>query len=162
MKPRPIVHLLLLTLGLSVLAGCTSSVPSGKWEVVPGVQQDFEAGRILPDHTYYYLGSSAAPDSVIAISHQFTLRTRVWAQVDLNAEVLGGWLNWYRTEKFNPCEYYGGVILAPDGQQAGVWYSQNIINTIRMPEPGVLEVFQPHTPSGPTCGSHDDRGLRGD
>ena len=32
-----------------------------------------------------------------------------------------------------------------------LWYSQNIVNIVRMPEPGVLQVFQPHAPAGHTC-----------
>lgn len=126
------------------------------------MQQLFESGTLLPDHTYYYLGSYTAPNTIIAISNQFTLRTRVWAQVDLTGEMLNGWLQWYRTEHYGPgCEYRGGVIRTPDGRQAGVWYSQNSINLIFMPEPGVLEVYQPRTIGGGTCGQNDDGGSSG-
>ncbi len=156
MKAITMKSFLFLMLSGILLAGCAAKVPSGKWEVTPGVQQAFEAGTILPHHTYYYLGSSSAPDSVIAIDNHYTLRTKVWAQVDLTKERLNGWLNWYRTEPARDCEYYGGVILTPDGKQAGVWYSQNIINIIQMPEPGVLVVYQPHSVSLETCGSPDD------
>ena len=140
----------------TLLVGCTATGPAGKWETDLGVQQAFEAGQVFPDHTYYYLGSIAAPGYVIAINNRFTLRTRVWAQVDMTEQKLNGWLSMYQTKRFTGCEYYGGVILTSDGQQAGLWYSQNSINIIRMPEPGVIEVYQPHTISGATCGAEHD------
>lgn len=151
-----IFSFLLLMLVGAFSTGCAANGPGGRWEVAAGVQQEFESGRILPDHTYYYLGSSSAPDSIIAINNQFTLRTRVWAQVNLTQEMFNGWLNWYRTDYVRGCEYHGGVILTPDGRKAGVWYSQNIFNIIRMPEPGVLEVFQPHSFAMATCGAQND------
>jgi hypothetical protein len=156
MQNLHIFRFLLLFLVCTFLAGCAAKVPGGKWEVDLSVQQAFESGTVFPDHTYYYLGSVSAPGSIIAINNRIALRTRVWAQVEMNEEILNGWLNWYRTEKTTGCEYYGGVILTPDGQQAGLWYSQNIINIIRMPEPGVIEVYQPHSISGATCGAAYD------
>ena len=150
MKTRHSFHIYdfsLLILGFAFfVGGCTAAVPTGKWEVDTGVQRSFEAGTLLPDHTYYYLGSYSRPDTVIAINNQYALRdNHVWAKVDeMSEKVLKGWLNLYRTTGPAAFNYYGGVILAPDGQQAGIWYSKGIINIIRMPEPGVLEVFQPH------------------
>jgi hypothetical protein len=144
---------LVILSSLILLSGCTAQVPTGRWETDTRVQESFEAGTLLPAHTYYYLGSFTAPDSVIAIDNRFTLRTRVWAQADVSAEMLNGWLNWYRTDNFRRhCPYYGGVILTPDGQQAGIWYSPDIRNIIRMPEPGVLEVYQPTSLTGRRCG----------
>ena len=152
-----LIRLFLALLTAAVLAGCVVGPPGGKWEVESGVLELFESGTILPDHTYYYLGSSAAPDSIIAISNQVTLRTRVWAQVEMSKELLNGWLSWYRTEHYGPgCDYRGGIILTPGGRQAGLWYSQNVINIVRMPEPGVIEVYQPHSISGGTCGKSND------
>ncbi|MBV5319180.1 MAG: hypothetical protein JZU50_15410 [Desulfobulbaceae bacterium] len=156
-RPHLTRTLLLLLSWTILLAGCAAQVPAGRWETDPRVQKSFEAGTLLPNHTYYYLGSYTAPDSVIAIDNRFTLRTRVWAQVDISEQMLNGWLNWYRTENFGwSCPYQGGVILTPDGQQAGIWYSRNIINIIRMPEPGVLEVYQPVTITGRRCEERRD------
>jgi len=158
MQPQPGHRLFILILGcLLLLTGCTAQVPAGSWEVDAEVKRSFEAGTLLPDHSYYYLGPLAAPDAVIAINNRFTLRTRAWTRVDISADLVNGWLNWYRTENFGwACPYYGGVILTPDGQRAGSWYSADTINTIRIPEPGVIEVYQPHTLSGKRCGEAND------
>lgn len=159
MRPLPLVPFVLVFLVALSLAGCAAGPPGGKWEIEPEVLQLFESGTVLPDHTYYYLGSITAPDSVIAIDHRFTLRTRVWAQIDLTEHMLNGWLQWHRTEHYGAgCEYRGGVILTPDGQRAGFWYSRNIINIVRMPEPGVIEVYQPRSIAGGTCGNPNDDG----
>jgi hypothetical protein len=157
MKRQCSVCFFLLICGaLFLLAGCAANVPSGKWQVDQSVKRSFEAGTVLPDHTYYYLGSLAAPDSVIAVDNRFVLRTKVWAQVDISQKMLNGWLGWLNTKNYGVCAYYGGVILTPEGEYAGIWYSQNTINTIRTPEPGVLVVFQPTTFSGRTCGESEE------
>lgn len=155
---------LLVLIGCAVLSACAAGVdtPAGKWDTDMGVQQLFVSGAVLPDHTYYYIGSIGAPDSIIAIDNRFTLRSRVWAQIEMTEQLLNGWLQWYRTEQYGAgCEYRGGVILTPDGQRAGVWYSQNIVNIIRMPEPGVIEVYQPRSLSGTTCGRDRDSSFPG-
>jgi hypothetical protein len=162
MRPLSSFRLFCALFVAAVVAGCAAGPPGGRWEIEPEVQQMFESGRVLPEHTYFYLGSYNAPDSIIAISTQYTLRTRVWAQVDLTDEMLNRWLQWYRTEHYPAgCEYRGGVILTPDGRQAGFWYSRNIINIIRLPEPGVIEVYQPHSISGGVCGHPNDDTFMG-
>lgn len=150
-----------LLAAMMLLAGCAAQGPTGTWEIDPGVEQLFKAGQLLPDHTYYYLGSITAPESIIAISNQYTLRSRVWAEIEMTEQRLNGWLQWYSTEHYGACDYHGGVILTPDGHQAGVWYSQNIFNVIRMPEPGVLEVYQPYSFLGRRCGEQNDAGPLG-
>lgn len=146
----------LLTVGGCV--GLDPSRPQGQWLEDEEVRQFIEDGRLFPDHTYYYLGSMTAPDSFIAIDNRLQLRTRVWAQVEMTPQQLAGWLQWYRSEHYGICAYQGGRILAPDGSQVGYWYSQNPINIIFMPEPGVIEVYKPHTVSGRVCGEPDDDG----
>lgn len=153
------VALLLFCLLSSGCCGLASFRPQGQWLEDTGVQQTIEAGRIFGGHTYFYLGSITAPDSFIAIDNRWQLRTRVWAQVEMTPQRLDGWLQWYRTEHYGVCEYRGGRILAPDGRQVGYWYSQNPINTIYMPEPGVIEIYKPHTSSGQVCGEPGVDGL---
>jgi hypothetical protein len=143
--------LLLLFGCILLLTGCTTKVPTGNWQVHRDVQKIFETATVLPDHTYYYLGSSGAPESVIAISNEYTLRTKVWARAEITEKMLRGWRQWHTIMDNSSCRYYGGVIFTPDGRSAGVWYSPYIINTVRMPEPGVLVIFQPVSPFNRTC-----------
>lgn len=151
----PYLSFFLFGCALLVITGCTSTMPTGTWQVEREAQMTFETATVLPDHTYYYLGSSGAPTAVIAISNEFDLRTKVWAQVEITDKILRGWRQWHTATGTSPCRYYSGVILTPDGRQAGVWYSQNIINTVRMPEPGVLEIFQPFSTPGRECAERE-------
>lgn len=154
------LFLLLLFGCILLLTGCTAKGPTGNWQVNRDAQKTFETATVLPDHTYYYLGSSGAPESVIAISNEYTLRTRVWARAEITEKMLRGWRQWHTIMNNSSCRYSGGVIFAPDGRQAGVWYSPYIINTVRMPEPGVLVIFQPMSPFNRICGD-SERGTRG-
>lgn len=136
---------LLILVSAFFVGGCTL-VPTGKWEVDTSAQNSFKSGALLADHTYYYLGSYAMPDTVIAINNHYVLRNEnVWTKVDkMSDKVLKGWLTMFKTTAAVSLNYSGGVILTPGGQQAGVWYSRYIVNLIEMPEPGVLVVYQPH------------------
>lgn len=149
---------ILLPLGLVLfLTACAGhNVPTGRWTTDDSVRKFFEEGRIYPDHTYYYLGSITAPDSIIAIDNRYTLRTRVWAEIAISQQVFNGWLTWYRTDNFGPCPLYGGVILTPAGRPAGYWYSRNTRNIVEEPEPGVLVVYQPDSNGFTRCGRQDD------
>ncbi|MGI6657541.1 MAG: hypothetical protein ACOX5Z_12135 [Desulfobulbus sp.] len=153
-------RLLLWMLPLLVLSACATPSPelTGRWQPDSRITALFREGVILPDHRYYYLGSSGRPDAVIAISNRFVLRTRVWAEVEMTPQLLAGWMQMFRTDQTWGCVWRGGVILAADGKQAGVWYSGNIFNLVREPEPGVLEVYQPTGYMGRRCDDMDGDG----
>ncbi|MBM9614992.1 hypothetical protein JWJ90_11925 [Desulfobulbus rhabdoformis] len=120
------------------------------------MQQSIENGAIFPRHTYYYLGSIVAPDSFIAVDNRFQLRSRVWSKVAMSPERLAGWLQWYSQEMYGSCDYRAGRIYAPDGTPVGYWYSQNELNNVYMPQPGVIEVYRPHTVGQMVCGEERD------
>jgi len=143
---------LVLCLMITGCSGIADQQPKGQWVEDAGIQQVIETGTVFPNHTYYYLGSINGPDSFIAIDNRWRLRTRVWAEVAMNPKRLAGWLQWLSHEDRGACEYRAGRILAPNGSQVGYWYSQNPINLIYMPEPGVIEVYKPHDVGGAVCG----------
>ncbi len=137
---------------LVLLAGCGASRPTGRWVTSSDVLQTFRSGTILPHHTYYYTGSPVEPDAVIAIDNSFQLRTKVWSRVDITQKLLDRWMFWAATDMSVLCPYKAGIILAPDGRQVGVWFSKFAFNTIRSPEPGVIEVYLPFAPDNTSCG----------
>jgi len=153
---------LLLACSVLLMAGCGAidpQRPQGLWMEEDGIRQRIAGGEIFAGHSYYYLGSITAPDSFIAIDQRWQLRTRVWADVAISEQRLGGWLQWYRTEHLGFCDYKGGRILAPDGSQVGYWYSQNPYNSIYSPEPGVIEIYKPHAGGGRVCGEPGYNGF---
>ncbi len=151
---------LLSVLLVAVMTGCVQSTPSGKWLKNSDGGLPFKNRTILPDHTYYFIGNEVTPESIIAVDNRYTLKTRVWSRVDITRKILDDWMFWIDSRLSLTCPYYGGVLLTPDGDKAGIWYSKKLISVVKMPEPGVLQVYAPYNTSGSLCGreeSWDDR-----
>ena len=135
--------------------------PAGEWVSSLKVADAFEQARVFPEHTYYYVGSIAKPDGVIAIDKRFSLRdNNVWARVDVDESTLREWQHWWRADTFHHCRYLGGIILTPDGRQAGYWYTPFRSNIVQMPEEGVLLIYRPRSATGATdCEGGDRDGM---
>jgi len=127
------------------IGGCASNIPTGQWESDLGVKNNFETGTAVPNHTYYYWGSYNSPDAIIAIDNHYTLREgNVWAKAEgVPDDSLKKWFSLYKTKGERQAFYSGGVISAPDGRQAGIWYSLCANNIVQMPTPRELVIFQP-------------------
>ncbi len=132
------VALLLLILSLG---GCVAMSSSGGLQVRLEVERLFEEGTILEDHVYYTEGGEVEPDTIIAISKSYQLQTEYWIKREWTAKILEKAVFWMQIEEFGFCSHDGGVLIAPDGQQIGVWYSRKDFSTIRQPRPGIVEVF---------------------
>ena len=134
-----------------ILDGCVQAGPSGKWTKNADDTRTFESKTLLKDHTYYYRGRATTPDSIIAIDNSYTLRTKVWSQVEITQKMLDDWMYWLTINPSIMCPYYGGAIITPDGRKAGIWYSRKLITTVKVPEPGVLQVYPPYSFPGSSC-----------
>jgi hypothetical protein len=152
MKLHRIFSLLLLILTATFFAASGYAehtplhAPMGQMKADPDAKKAFEEGKVVPDYTYYYIGSIGQPDSVIGITKPYTLRdAKVWSKVlDMSDKVLRGWLQAWKNDGHALGDMHGGVLLDPDGKKAGIWYSHFPGSAVRMPKPGMLEVFQPH------------------
>lgn len=140
---------------IMVMTGCVQSSPSGKWARSKDGGLPFENRTILPDHTYYFIGNEVTPESIIAVDNRYTLKTGVWSPVTITRKILDEWMFWIDTRLSLTCTYYGGILLTPDGDKAGIWYSRKLISVVKTPEPGVLQVYAPYNPSGSPCGRQD-------
>ena len=164
MKLYRIFSVLFLVLSVTFFASKAMAVhtpthgPMGEMKADAAAKAAFEEGKMLADHTYYYLGGSIVqPDSIIALKKGYTLRdNKVWSQVrDMGDKVIRGWLQAWKNDGHAYSDMHGGVLLAPDGKQAGIWYSHFPGSTLMMPSPGVLDVYQPH----PVVGSRPGQGA---
>jgi hypothetical protein len=155
------LYLVILLCLLMLQEGCISlSASSGGLQKRMEIEQLFESGTLLPDHTYYIDGSEVEPDAIIAISNTFQLQTNFWSQRDLTVKELKSAVFWMQTAEVGFCEAEGGVLIAPDGQQIGAWYSQKDIGTVRQPSPGVVEVFPFMYSPGSPCNRRERLDMR--
>ncbi len=136
---------------LLFLCGCVAKGPTGTWQQSSDAKKTFESGTVLKDHTYYYTGSKAAPDAIIAVKNKYKLQSRIWAQINVTTKVMYDWLAWYKSDINLLCQRKGGYILTPNQENAGIWYSKYTLSSIRSPEPNVLEIYPPYPSPGSAC-----------
>lgn len=153
LKPIFILILALFTL-LPLLFGCTSG-RYGRLDFDMSVNDTFESGRILADHTYYYSGPEAEPWAIMAIDDRYQLASGLWNKIDLTAEQLDRWMrridNRYRFKTF----YRGAVIRDQEGERIGLWYSPWDWTVIRRGEGNEVTIYTPDVRSGlDEFGSH--------
>ncbi len=134
------------------LQGCVSlSAPSGGLRTSLEAEKFFVPGTLLPDHTYYTEGSKSNPDAIIAVSNAFQLQTELWSRRDWDVKGLKDAVFWMQSDEYGFCTTDGGVLIAPDGQQVGIWYSKKTIGTVRQLTPTVIEVYPFMYRSGSEC-----------
>jgi len=150
--PGPVWPALLLGL---LLAGCVQTGPVGRWEPDAAVERQFRAGKVFPGHTYYFYGSEVLPDAILAIDNRYTLKTKVWSRVEISEKMMADWAYWISTEIQVACPYRGGVLFGPGGERIGVWWTRKDRTVIRMPEPGVVQVYAPYNFRSSPCGRLD-------
>ncbi|WP_028585384.1 hypothetical protein [Desulfogranum mediterraneum] len=136
---------------LFFLLGCAPSGQGGRWQLDSRAEQIFTSVTLLENHSYYYTGSRVEPTAVIALDNRFTLKSRLWTRREVDRQVLAGWMQRYRMDHSIHCPYRGGTILTPDQQVAGIWYSRDLANTIRVPAAGLITIYLPYSPPGSIC-----------
>jgi hypothetical protein len=152
-KLIPLYYVSLLVM-FAFTGGCVVLSPSSRGlQKRMEVDQLFDSGTSLADHTYYTEGSRSAPNAIIAISNDFQLQTKLWFQRDWTSKDLAKVVFSMQIEETGFCTTDGGVLIAPDGQQIGVWYSKKDIGTIRQPALGVVEVYPFRYGPGSPCGA---------
>jgi hypothetical protein len=103
----------------------------------------FEGYQVLPDHRYFYSGSSSTPTAILGIHKDFTLQTKLWTSVDLTPEQLKSWMNNISPTLGRSLNNYGSVIVDPAGKTVGIWYSKYSRTTIEFKENNIIIVYAP-------------------
>ncbi len=143
--------LLLSFFAVFALSGCASTVPHGNWQVSRSAVDDFVHGKVNDDHRYYYIGSKGEPDAVIAVHEDFSLRSRIWVPIEMTVRQLKDWNFAFSLDHSMGCPFTGGFIISADGKYAGFWFGKDRLNTVRNPEPGIIEVYRPYSMPGSMC-----------
>ena len=82
----------------------------------------FKTYQILPDYRYYYSGPEGRPEAILAIRHDYTLKTTQWTEFSATKELLKKWVDWLDFNFGNRVHYYpyGSAILGPGSQQKNI------------------------------------------
>ena len=142
-RKRAFVGAGLLFLFFISFGGC--SAPNyGRLESRKAVQQAFQNHQTLPDHKYYYAGVRSKPTVIVGINQNYQLTDRMWIEIDSESEDFGIIID--RVSLLNTdfrIQAWGFVILDPEGQEAGVWYSIIRSAAVRIDENGQINKLYP-------------------
>ncbi|MGD8943669.1 MAG: hypothetical protein PVJ37_10405, partial [Desulfobacterales bacterium] len=108
------------------------------------ITQLFEKAQVLSDHTYYYSGLQGVPDAIIGIRPNYTLRAKLWQQVDFSHLTLKKWI--FRMNYVQLVRPQGAWILGPDGDRLGIWFSAERQTSVRLDSENRLIVAPPLPP----------------
>jgi len=122
-KERLHIAIILFSITIVALSGCSTS-NYGQLKSDKEVTQAFESYQILPNHKYYYRGSSSRPIAIVGIKENYQLNSNLWIEIDPKS-------NDFRTliKKVSlqgsggTTQPWGFVILDRSGRDVGVWYS---------------------------------------
>ena len=129
---------LALTILVSLLIGCKTA-NYGKFKQSHEVEKLFTSGQVLPDHKYYYAGSNSRPSTVMGINNNYTLDDEFWDKTENIQRDLKLWVG-DMGKRENVWGYY---ILAPDGQQIGIYYSNRDAGWVTMGENNQVTISTP-------------------
>jgi hypothetical protein len=108
---------------LLAVSGC-SLENYGKLKSEPEVTQAFEAYQILPEHKYYYWGTSSRPVAIAGINENYTLSSRLWLPIDPESEEFRTMIDRVSLQgSGSTTQPWGFSILDKSGNDVGVWYS---------------------------------------
>ena len=122
-----IVTVLFVIINSLVLFSCasvgTGAGAHGALKPSREVKEMFESYTVLPDHTYYYSGSSGRPRVVMGLHNDYQLQSGLWKKADLTPKKLNGWINFGRTRAGFDQRPNGFYIVDANQKQIGVWYA---------------------------------------
>lgn len=117
-----IVQAVIILMGALLIVGCSMG-KYARLEVSRQVVRDFESYQIFPGHRYFYLKQENAPYAIIALRDEYTISSSNWYELDTGSDEFAATVDFARSvamERFFPM---GFIILSPQGNQIGYWYS---------------------------------------
>ena len=117
-----IILAVIVWLGMLLILGCSSG-SYARLKVSRDVVRDFETYQVFPGHRYFYLKQENAPYALIALRDGYTISSMSWYELDTDSDGFATTVDFARNvalEQFFPI---GVIILSPQGDQIGYWYS---------------------------------------
>ena len=135
----------MIVMGLvGLLCSCATTSHYGRLQSSHDISQLFKKAQVLSDHTYYYSGLQGVPDAIIGIHPNYTLRAKLWQQVDFSHLTLKKWI--FRMNYVHLVRPQGAWILGPDGDRLGIWFSAERQTSVRLDSENRLIVAPPLPP----------------
>jgi hypothetical protein len=131
-------------IGLSLVGlvcSCSTTTHYGRLQSSHDITQLFEKAQVLSDHTYYYSGLQGVPDAIIGIHPNYSLKAKLWQQVDLSHLTLKKWT--FRMNYAQLVAPRGSWILGPDGDRLGIWYAAERQTSVRLDKENRLVIAPP-------------------
>lgn len=145
-KSGKISHRLSAVIGLGLLFLLCSCAGSnyGKLESSQEITKIFDNHRIIADHFYYYSGLQGVPDAIIGIHSSYSLKSKLWQQIDFNSQLLRTWVD--RMAHVHLVTPRGAWILDSDGHRIGVWYAALHKTAVRVDQDNRVFIAAPLPP----------------
>ena len=138
------VSLFFLSMASLLLFSCATG-PHGRFDFQIAIDDLFESGQILENHTYYYIGPDAQPDAIMAIDNKYTLAPSLWKKPEITSSQLLAWAQRIDNKYRIKTRYRGAIILDENGNRLGVWYSRLDWTTIKRGEGNTVIIYTPDT-----------------
>ena len=134
------------------LSGCTTSnfgrLELNKWgQIVMSpvkIKHSFENYRVLPNHKYYYYGTSSAPSVIVGIDDNYELNLTMWVKIDTESDDFRRLIDIVSVQAMGSTfEPWGFRILDRQGNYVGVWYSALRATTVEINDNRQIVNFGP-------------------
>ena len=149
------LHLFISLPLLLFLSGCIAlKCPDcGRLVSSPQVNEQFRSIQILADHRYYYSGEILEPDAIIAIHQDYVLEKGFWTEIQLSEKQLNDWMwafstveDLYDDNDRIIVNYEGSIIVDPDGNRVGVYFSKYHHTLVMFPGNNRVIIYKPEAP----------------
>ena len=127
----------------AALSSCSIS-DYGRLKSNPEVTEAFEAFRKLPDHKYYYRGTSSRPLAIAGINRNYELSSKLWVEIDPDSPDFRTLIERVSLQgSGSTTQPWGFTILDKAGNEVGVWYSAIRAAAVEIDENGRIVNLSP-------------------
>jgi hypothetical protein len=134
---------------LGILSGCATVGSQGRLQNNLEVSDMFVNGPLSPDYNYYFSGPRNNPRAIMGLDKKFYLESNRWQSVDPASGQIQTMMRALTNQKGFAKANFGSVILDPDGNRIGVWYSREARRTrVIMLGDNFVSIFPPTAPRG--------------
>jgi hypothetical protein len=123
-----------------VLSGCFDNY--GRLQRSTEVRTMFETGQLPSEYNYYFYGNRNNPYAVMGLEADWTLRSKLWGQVELSSEEFKYMTKWV----WEDIGYYryGANILDPEFEKIGIIYTSSWMAAVKVDKETKTVEVMPH------------------